>query len=324
MKVLFCVVAIAAVASAMPIAVDNDEDQYFWYEFGKFVASHKKDYNGVDDFHGAFNNFKTNLKMINEHNAAGKSYTLAMNAYGDMTFEDFSRKVLGYKPANTSAPQTHVMSGNAASSVDWRKEGIVNAVKNQGQCGSCWAFSAIASLESANAQSTGKLPNLSEQQLVDCSGSYGNMGCNGGLMDNAFNYLIKSSKGDDSESAYPYKGVDGSCSFDKSAIAGTLSSFTDIPQGNEKALEDAASQHVVSVAIAVENDFMFYSGGVYDSTSCKGKQLNHGVAVVGYEDGQYWIVRNSWGASWGEQGYIRMKMGENLCGIANAASYPVV
>jgi C1A family cysteine protease len=325
MKVIFALLALAAVASALPVAVNNDEDSYYWYEFGKFVSQYKRDYPGVDDFHGAFATFKTNLKMINEHNAAGKSYTLAMNQYGDMDFDTFNRKVLGYRGVNSSAPSTHEISGNAASSVDWRSQGIVNPVKNQGQCGSCWAFSAIASLESANAQASKKLPNLSEQQLVDCSGAYGNMGCNGGLMDNAFNYLIKESKGDDSESSYPYKAVDGSCKFNKADIAGTLSSFKDIPAGNENALLDAVSGRGVSIALAVVADFQFYSGGIYDSSACKGAQLNHGVAIVGYDTTQnFWIVRNSWGSSWGEQGYIRMKMGENLCGLANAASYPVV
>jgi C1A family cysteine protease len=325
MKVIIALFALAAVASALPVAVNNDEDSYFWYEFGKFVSEHKKDYAGVDDFHGAFATFKDNLKMINEHNQAGKSYTLAMNQYGDMDFATFSKKVLGFSGMNSSAPATHEMTGAGKDTVDWRKEGIVNAVKNQGQCGSCWAFSAIASLEGANAQSGNKLPNLSEQQLVDCSGSYGNMGCNGGLMDNAFNYLIKESHGDDSESSYPYKAVDGSCKFNKADIAGTLSSFKDIPQGNENSLQDAVSGRVVSIAIAVVSDFQFYSGGIYDSKACQGAQLNHGVSIVGYDtSSEFWIVRNSWGATWGESGYIRMKMGENLCGLANAASYPVV
>merc|ERR1712072_1588631 len=325
MKFLVVLACFAAVASALPVAVNNDDESYFWYEFGKFVSEYKKDYTGVDDFHGAFGTFKTNLKMINEHNAAAKPFTMAVNQYADMDFETFSKRVLGYRFVNSSAPATHEVTGNAASSVDWRKEGIVNAVKNQGQCGSCWAFSAIASLEGANAQSGNKLPNLSEQQLVDCSGSYGNMGCNGGLMDNAFNYLIKESHGDDSESSYPYKAVDGSCKFNKADIAGTLSSFKDIPQGNENSLQDAVSGRVVSIAIAVVSDFQFYSGGIYDSKACQGAQLNHGVSIVGYDtSSEFWIVRNSWGATWGEAGYIRMKMGENLCGLANAASYPVV
>jgi C1A family cysteine protease len=326
MRVLAALVAFAAVASALPVSVNNDDESYYWYEFGKFVSAYGKDYSGLSDFHGAFATFKSNLKMINTHNAAGKAYTLAMNQFGDLSFEDFLKTRTGYTYVNSTAPETHVMVGNAAASVDWRTKGVVGAVKDQGQCGSCWAFSAVAFFEFCDAQSTGKLNSLSEQQLVDCSGSYGNQGCNGGLMDNAFNYWIKGSKGADGETNYPYTARDGSCRFPRGSVEGTLRSFKDVPQADENALKDAVSTGVVSVAISVQNDFMFYSGGIYDSSSCPSdpKSLNHGVAVVGYSDGQYWIVRNSWGASWGEQGYIRMAMGKNLCGIADSASYPVV
>jgi len=167
---------------------------------------------------------------------------------------------------------------------------------------------------------------ISEQEGVDCSWAYGNNGCNGGLMDNAFNYWIKSSKGDELETSYPYTARDGSCQFQKSKVASSISSFKDVPQ-SESALQDAVSGRVVSIAIAVQSDFQFYSGGIYDSSSCPSSpsSLNHGVAIVGYDSSaKYWIVRNSWGSTWGEQGYIRMAMGKNLCGLTDAASYPIV
>jgi len=324
--------AVVGVALALPVAQTQDES-YYWYEFGKFTNEHAKTYNGLEEFHSAFATFKANLHMINTHNAGKSSYTLAVNQFADMTFEQFAKTRLGYKPSSAPRHGEEFDASNIApaAAIDWRQKGAVGPVKDQGSCGSCWAFSTVVSLEGAHALANGgKYVSLSEQQLVDCSTSFGNMGCNGGLMDQAFTYLINATKGDDSETSYPYKGVDGSCAYQASNVAASIKSFVDVKAEDEAALLAAVSTvGPVSVAIQAASDFMFYSTGVYDSTQCSSspQTLNHGVAAVGYGtegSAPFWIVRNSWGSSWGEQGYIRMARGKNMCGIADVASYPVV
>jgi len=197
----------------------------------------------------------------------------------------------------------------------------VTPIKNQGQCGSCWAFSATGSIEGAWWNKTKNLVSVSEQQLVDCAGSTGNEGCNGGLMDLAFEWIIQNG-GICTEKDYPYTAVDGTCKTTcRSAVK--LSGYKSTNQGDENDLFRAATLTTVSVAIeADEMPFQFYSGGVFDE-QC-GTNLDHGVLVVGYgtDTGKdYWIVKNSWGTSWGESGYIRMIRNKNICGIAAQPVY---
>ncbi|KAJ6760822.1 CYSTEINE PROTEASE FAMILY C1-RELATED [Salix purpurea] len=214
------------------------------------------------------------------------------------------------------------------ASVDWRKKGAVTAVKDQGQCGSCWAFSTIVAVEGINYIKTNKLVSLSEQELVDCDTAE-NQGCNGGLMEDAFEF-IKKKGGITSESNYPYKGKDGKCDAEKeNNPAVCIDGYEKVPENDEDALLKAAANQPVAVAIdAGGSDFQFYSEGVF--TGKCGTELDHGVAVVGYGttlDGtKYWIVKNSWGPEWGEKGYIRMQRSiskKGLCGIAMDASYPI-
>jgi len=212
----------------------------------------------------------------------------------------------------------------AADNVDWRSKGAVTPVKNQQQCGSCWAFSSTGAIEGAWFVKSGKLVSVSEQQLVDCSRSFGNMGCGGGWMDNAFKYVI-SNKGLCTEEDYPYTAKDTTCHTCTSAV--TVSSYVDVPANNLDALAAAVSAQPVAVAISVNAAFQSYKSGVFDATC--GTVLNHGVLAVGYgtEGKDFWIVKNSWGQSWGENGYIRMVKsagtGSGQCGIAMVASYPV-
>ena len=281
----------------------------------------------------------SNLIKVEEHNAAGHSWTMAMNKFADLTSEEFAEQYItgGYDifmAFRRSFPYRNFMvpSIGAPASVDWTTQGAVTPVKNQGQCGSCWAFSTTGSVEGAWFLSNGTLVSLSEQQLVDCSSAEGNQGCNGGLMDSAFEYIIKN-KGLTTEANYPYTAQDGTCSAAKAkAVAATIKSYTDVATNSELALEAAIAQQPVSVAVeADQNSFQLYSGGVL--TAPCGAQLDHGVLAVGYgtdsaSGNQFWKVKNSWGADWGVNGYILLGKGKTYnggagqCGILSDPSYP--
>jgi len=274
-----------------------------------------------------------NLKKIEKHNkefeAGLHSYKLGENKFADLTNEEYREMMLRpYRPRKQTEVATFDVTDIPAA-VDWRKQGYVTPVKDQGQCGSCWSFSATGSIEGQHFKATKKLVSLSEQNLVDCSGDEGNEGCNGGLMDQAFQYVIKN-KGIDTEKSYPYKAEDGNCKFNKKNIGATISSFKDVKQGDEKDLTNAiATIGPISVAIdASQDSFQLYSEGVYDEPQCSSTQLDHGVLAVGYDtdnDTPYYIVKNSWGTGWGQDGYIWMSRNkDNQCGIATAASYPIV
>jgi len=275
------------------------------------------------------------VRRINDHNLKNdngiKSFRLGLNKFADLTNWEFRRIYNGLRLNATRHPNNAVLriAGDLPDSVDWRTKGIVTPVKNQEQCGSCWAFSTTGSLEGQHSKATGKLVSLSEQNLVDCSGPEGNQGCNGGLMDQAFDY-IKKNGGIDTEESYPYTAQDGSCHFNKNKIGARVTGYVDIPSGDESSLQKAvANVGPVSVAIdASQYSFQLYSSGVYDEPSCSSYALDHGVLAVGYgaDNGQaYWLVKNSWGADWGQEGYIWMSRNkDNQCGIATQSSYPTV
>jgi len=273
--------------------------------------------------------------MIERHNAEadqGKhKYRMGMNQLGDLTAAEIKQRN-GYKlkpdSERTGIKFMAPMNVERPKSIDWRTKGYVTPVKDQGQCGSCWAFSATGSLEGQHKRSTGNLVSISEQQLVDCSKAYGNEGCMGGWMDNAFKY-IHANKGDDTEQSYPYEAKDGTCRFKSQDVGATDTGFSDIPKGDENALTDAVGTiGPVSVAIdASQPGFSFYKSGIYDDPNCSTFLLDHGVLAVGYgnEDGtDFWYIKNSWGAVWGDHGYMKMVRGKDMCGIATQSSYPLV
>jgi len=323
MKFLFAVAVLAlfACASASQFEIKD--------HFVSWMRTHNKVY-GHEEFQNRWNNWKNNYKFVQEFNKQGLSFVVGMNQFADMALEEFNTVFKGLKKLDISIPENPTVfeTDTLPASVDWRTKGVVTGIKNQGQCGSCWSFSATGSLEGAHALHTGQLVSLSEQNLVDCSQAEGNQGCDGGLMDDAFQYVINN-KGIDTEASYPYTAADGSCHYSAANCGSTLGAYQDVQSGSEAALTTAsATIGPISVAIdASHNSFQLYSSGVYYEPACSATSLDHGVLVVGYgtSGGQdYYIVKNSWGSSWGMSGYIWMSRNRsNNCGIATMASYPI-
>lgn len=324
-------------ALTSPAFIDSLDERLQFY---KFQDRFKKFYETEEEEESRFQIFRENLRDIILHNLDNnKTFTKGINQFTDLSAQEFKEFVqrgfkreplgsYGCKPFSSSA-------SGAPASIDWRNKGVVNPVRDQGQCGSCWAFATTANAESVWAISKGKLMDLSEQYLVDCASGVGyfNLGCNGGMPDSAFKYMINN--GQCSESSYPY--VSGS-----TKTAGTchscssVASFTscyDVAPKDQVSLKAAVSKQPVVIAIEADTRyFQSYSGGILtDATKC-GTNLDHAVEIVGYgeENGiKFWNVRNSWSASWGENGYVRIQRSDStndigVCGVAAEPSYIVV
>nr|CAH7715326.1 unnamed protein product [Callosobruchus chinensis] len=312
-------------------------------QWGSFKVTHKKKYGSELEERFRMKIFMENAHKVAKHNklyALGLvSYKLDVNKYADMLSHEIMQTLNGYNktkqngllrgtqeydgfsfipPANVKLPEE----------VDWREHGAVTPVKDQGHCGSCWSFSATGALEGQHYRKSGKLVSLSEQNLVDCSTKFGNNGCNGGLMDNAFRY-IKANGGIDTEQSYPYDGKDEKCHYDPSEKGATVKNTVNVTKSSAQEKRNFALTRIETFQSSIIQGVKDFFLGVYSDPECSSTELDHGVLAVGYgtdENGQdYWLIKNSWGPSWGDEGYIKIARNkDNMCGVATQASYPLV
>jgi cathepsin L len=317
---------------ALFIAVYAIEEAYYEQAFAQFMIDHSRIYENEEVKMHRYEIFKRNLDFIDNHNQQKSTFSVAINQFADLTNAEYRSKYLTFRASKKSfrsltSPTNHV--GDLPKTVDWRKKKAVSYVKDQGDCGSCWAFSTSGAIEGTNAIKTNKLIELSEQNIIDCSWNspYSNDGCDGGDMRNALQYIIDN-KGIESEDDYPYIDYNGGdkhkCKYTVTKRIASITAMVNVSQGNETDLAYAIVQSPVSVAIdASQTSFQFYSGGIYYEPFCHNDldSLDHGVLAVGYGDG-YYEVKNSWGPGWGFEGYIMMSRNEdNNCGIATYATY---
>lgn len=315
-------------------------------QFSDWLNSFNIEVNDDAHFGHIFTNWLSNDRFIENTNMKNLSYTVGHNSFSGYSLEEFG-EIMGFRNENNNlrgienvvfVDDDDLLSA-LPKSVDWRGSGVT-PVKDQGQCGSCWSFSTTGALESAYYNKFGKLISFSEQQLVDCdnlkNGGHGDRGCNGGLMDNAFTFINKYG-GLCTEGAYPYvsgkTSTEGTCQKTCQLVTGSkIASFVDVKPDSDDAMMNALVKQTVSVAIEADSmDFQLYKSGVF--TGKCGTNLDHGVLLVGYNVDSY-ILKNSWGTSWGDGGYIYLGKGidpstgspynggHGQCGVLMQASYP--
>ncbi|XP_067686240.1 cathepsin L2-like isoform X2 [Haliotis asinina] len=280
--------------------------------------------------------WENNVGVIERHNLEADlglhTYRLGQNKYADMSLEEFQQLMTGYERFKSQGGQQplvlNVSTSDLPDTVDWRKDGYVTNVKDQAACGACWAFAAAASLEGQHFRKTGQLVSLSEQNLVDCSRN-GNLGCEGGHMALAYDY-IRQNDGIDTEESYPYVAEQGPCKFKRENVGATDIGFAAVISESEDALKSAvALEGPISTGLdSSPLTLMLYKSGVYSSPECTSSGLDHAVTVVGYgiqDNKDYWLLKNSWGTSWGEEGYMLLARNDgNMCGVATDATLPLV
>jgi len=333
--------AVLSTLAAVALAGNVHDRSYYQAKFYSWLAEHKVNIETGEQFMHFLQNFANNEDLINAHNSKPNvTYTLGHNQYSHLSLDEWRSYVnLGLKkPENLGAPLYVLQAGDMtkmAASVDWVDQGAVTGVKDQGQCGSCWSFSSTGALEGRYKVASGSLVSLSEQNLVDCdliTNGGNDLGCKGGLMDSAFDWTIKNG-GLCTEDAYPYTSGTtkkaGTCAQSSCTKYAAPKGFVDVTTNSDDALVTALNAGPVSVAIeADQSSFQLYKSGVF--TGACGTNLDHGVLAVGYgtDSGlDYYKVKNSWGTSWGEKGYIRIQKGYpqegGLCRILNGPpSYP--
>jgi len=304
-------VLLACVAGASAILSESQYEALFTAYIGEFG----KQYETTDLFFHRYHAFKENVAYINQRNTENITFTLGINQFTDLTNEEY-RQLLTRPTSNRApVPETDADISALPNDIDWRTSGAVQRVKDQGQCGSCWAFSATGAVESFTKIKTGTLPDLAEQQLVDCCHAGGSQGCNGGEETNALEWVAQ--HGQCATSSYPYRARDGQCK--QCTAVAHISGAKRI--SGEAALATALALCPVTVAVdAASPDWQSYSGGVYNGRC--GQSLDHAILAVGYTS-TYWIVKNSWSTRWGAGGYIYLIRGKNICGVAKEPSYPI-
>ena len=323
MKTALSVLAMAAASTALPASYVEMNEGLLW---ANFKETYGKQYSGADEW-ARRAIFKKNMLKAAEHEASSKTGVRhGMNKFTDLTEEEFKAYHSLNVPAKTSPAarfsESEVLKVKA-DSVDWRTKGVVTHVKNQGACGSCWSFSATGGIEGQWAHAGKTLTAVSEQELVACDKV--DAGCEGGLMDNAFQWLMDNHNGDIvTEEAYPYTSGIGFRGFCKNVtgmpVGATITGFADLAHSEDQMATWMMTNGPISIAVDATS-WQTYQGGVMDN--CVSKALDHGVLAVGVTP-DYWIIKNSWGPTWGESGYIRVQRGTNQCLLNNAPSHPKV